>query len=225
MGENPAMGAKDSLICYADAGTDVGRVLGEHRGLDRAATDALVGRLFADCSVEPAADGTLGDDANPGPESVYAAVWPGASVVCTSRVALDRPSELAAPFLAEGAGRTVAVHAMHSVVDWFAYALWSPDGRLLRSLSVGADVEVMEDLGERLPFEQPYWAGEHPATDDGDYPLPFHPLELGEAALDHLVGVVFEGHPGPGRPDPVDPFDVPLAGYRLRRRRGLFRRR
>ena len=56
---------------------------------------------------------------------------------------------------------------------------------------------MIEDIGERLAFELPYWDGEHPAVDpeeepDG-YPLPFHPLELGEQALREFFGFQLEG--------------------------------
>ncbi len=116
---------------------------------------------------------------------------------------------------------------MHSVVDWFAYGVWTPDGTLRRALSVSSDDEVIEDVGERLPFEEPFWAGAHPAVDDDEeYPLPFHPLELSEAALDHLFGFVFEGWSGMSGDSTVDPFDVTLAGFRLsERKRRLFGRR
>jgi len=89
-------------------------------------------------------------------------------------------------------------HAMHSAVDWFAMAKWS-SGTLLRSLSLAPDNGIIEDLGTRLPFEAPYWAGRHPAVDpededDGPCPFPFHPLELGEGALRSLFGYQLEGY-------------------------------
>lgn len=218
------MGAKDWFICYAD--TDVASVLSRDPQLDREATEELVRRLFPDHDVVAIDDGTLGENANPADEDVFAAVWPGASIVCTVQAAQDRPSQLGAQFLKEGAGRTVYTHAMHSVVDWFAYAAWNPDGGLRRALSVSSNDEVIEDIGARLSFEERFWAGDFPATDDGDYPLPFHPLELSEAALEHLFGFVFEGHSGMRDSNLVDPFDVTLAGFRLngRHRRGFFRR-
>ncbi|GAA4091729.1 DUF6928 family protein [Nocardioides kongjuensis] len=83
---------------------------------------------------------------------------------------------------------------------------------------VGANEEVLEDVGDHLAFEEPYWAGELPATEDEEdeeYSFPFHPLELGEAALDHLFGFVLEGHGGPPGDTSVDPFEIPLAAYRL----------
>lgn len=220
------MGAKDWFICYAD--TDVATVLATRPEVDRAAAEKLVQRLFAHHTVTAVEDGTLGENANPAEGLVYAAVWPGAAIVCTDQVALDRPSQIDQRFLAESLGRTVYVHAMASSVDWFAYSVWAPDGRLRRALSVSADDEVIEDVGDRLPFEEPFWAGDFPATDDDDYPLPFHPLELSEAALDNLFGFVFEGYTGMSGGDSVDPFDVPLAGFRLSRaagRRKAFGRR
>jgi hypothetical protein len=85
---------------------------------------------------------------------------------------------------------------MHSVVDWFACAIWE-GGKLVRALSLSPDSGILEDIGPRRPFEEPYWAGKHPVgdPDDGEnaYPLPFHPLELGEEALLDFFGYQLEG--------------------------------
>ena len=77
----------------------------------------------------------------------------------------------------------------------------------------------MEDIGAPWPFEEPYWAGLHPAVDPEDtdpedepYPLPFHPLDLAEAALQELLGFSFEGL---RRPEDADPFEIPLAGFTI----------
>jgi len=223
------MGAKDWFICYSEG--DPSGVLAERPQLDREESEALVRRLFPGHSISPVEDGTLGDNPNPDDDLVYAAVWPRASIMCTIAVALDRPSELDRRFLDEGRGRRVSVHAMHSVVDWFAFGIWSPDGALLRALSVsGESGEVVENIGAPLDFEAPYWAGQFPATEDEDdeYPFPFHPLELGEATLGNLFGFVFEGYPGMSGDDSVDPFDIKLAGFRIVKqasRRRLFGRR
>jgi hypothetical protein len=149
--------------------------------------------------------------ANPPDDVVYAGCFPGLTIVCTAEAAVDRPSQLDPRFLKEAVGRTVYLHAMHSVVDWFAYAKWSPVGELMRSLSLSPDDGVAEDIGVRLPFEDPYCAGEHPVDWD-EYPLPFHPLELGEAALRALFGFNYEGviHD-----DDIDLDQVVLAGFRL----------
>jgi hypothetical protein len=52
-------------------------------------------------------------------------------------------------------GGTVYLRAMHSVVDWFAYAQ-SINGKFARSLSLSPDSGVLEDIGQRLPFEEPF---------------------------------------------------------------------
>lgn len=222
------MGAKDWMVFYAER--DVPDVLRGRPSFDREATTRFVEELFPDRTVTPTEDVTL-LSGNPPDDEVYAAVWPGATVVCTGEVGLDRPSTLDRRFVEAGAGRTVYLHAMHSVVDWFAFAVWGPDGELRRALSLSADDGVIENVGDPLPFEQPYWAGEHPAVDEEDedeedepYPLPFHPLELAEEALGSLFGFVYEGPPDAGV---VDPEDVPLAAFKLARRgrRGLFGRR
>lgn len=127
-------------------------------------------------------------------KSVVAGCFPDLRILVAGEVAAGRPSRLPSRFIAEHG--TTVLHAMHSVVDWFAFALWK-DGVLIRSLSLSPDDGVIENIGEQLDFEKPSWAGEHPAVDpeeepDG-YPLPFHPLELGEAALRDFFGFQLEG--------------------------------
>lgn len=221
------MGAKDWFVLYSDPGVDVASVLAGGAALDRDATDDLVRRLFPDHTVTPTEDRSLGGGLNPGDDEVLAAVWPGAAIVCTAEAAVDLPSQLDPRFLREGAGRVVRSHAMHSVVDWSAYGVWDPNGRLVRALSVNGDDQVIEEVGERPAFEAPFWAGEHRATEYDDYPLPFHPLELGEAALHSQFGFVLEGYSGMDLEGLVDVDDVPLVRYRLKAppRRGWFRRR
>jgi hypothetical protein len=93
---------------------------------------------------------------------------------------------------------------MHSVVDWFAFAKWM-NGKLVRSLSLSPDDGILEDMGQRLAFEEPFWSGKNPVTnDDGDdeCPLPFHPLELGEAALREFLGYQLEGFKDSARLQP-----------------------
>ncbi|MFD7906922.1 DUF6928 family protein, partial [Kitasatospora sp. NPDC059747] len=52
-----------------------------------------------------------------------------------------------------------------------------------------------------------------PDRDDRPYPLPFHPLEMGEDALRALCGFVLEGLPAP---DDVDADAVGLHGFLVR---------
>lgn len=206
------MGAKDWMVIYADG--DVGAVLRSRPKLDRDATRALVGRLYSAPAyqVTEVEDGSL-DQANPPDGLVYAGCFPGLAIVCTGDVALDHPSQLDDGFREVAAGRTVYLHAMHSVVDWFAYAIWGTDGTLRRALSLSPDSGILENIGEPLAFEASYWAGEQ-ALDDGvgkdAYPLPFHPLELAEDALRHLFGFNYEGA---YRPDDPDLEDIVLAGF------------
>jgi len=210
------MGNKNWLLMYAEG--EIRPVLRAAPPPDRDATAALVARLHPGHDLTPLPDGSL-FRANPPGSHVYAGCFPGLTIVCTGEVALDRPSQLDARFRAEAAGRTTYLHAMHSVVDWFAYAVWSGDGSLQRSLSLSPDSGIRENIGTPLPFEKPYWAGEHPVDDfdedDEPYPLPFHPLELAEDALRHLFGFVYEGLPE--EDDPVLER-VTLAGYLIRRR-------
>jgi hypothetical protein len=198
------------MIFYA--GGPVRSILQATPSMDRAATRALVERLYPSRRLPELPDGSLWV-ANPPDGTVYAGCFPGLTVVCTGEVALDRPSQLDQRFLIEGNGCTTYLHAMHSVVDWFAYGIWSPTGTLERSLSVSPDHGIMENLGQPLAFEAAYWAGERPVGDDdeeGTYPLPFHPLELAEDALRALFGFNYEG---PIHDDDPDLESVVLAGY------------
>jgi hypothetical protein len=112
------------------------------------------------------------------------------------------------------ARRKTILHVMHSVVDWFGYAIWE-DGVLLRSLSLAPDEVIIEDIGPRPPFEAPFWAGKHPVVPAGGrpaYTLPFHPLDLGEAALRDLLGFAIEGRV---LDSDIDASAVYLAGFEV----------
>lgn len=207
------MGAKDWMLLYADG--EIQPVLQSAPALDPDATRALVRRLYPGHQVAEIADGTLLEQANPGDGYVYADCFPGLTVVCTGDAALDHPCQLEQRFLDEAQGRTLYLHAMHSVVDWFAYAIWSADGTLLRALSMSPDSGIIEDIGTRLDFEEPYWSGQRPIARAGDrqaYPFPFHPLELAEAALRALFGFNYEGLCHDGDPDLER---IALAGFAL----------
>jgi hypothetical protein len=193
-----------------------------HPALDRPAAEALARRLFPGETLEAIdGDGSLSMTCPPDDE-VHVGCFPGVSVVAAREFGIDRPSRLPRRFLEGVPGATVYLHAMHSVVDWFAYASWA-NGTLRRSLSVSPDGGILEDLGEREPFEAPYWAGERPAVDPEEeeepYPLPFHPLELGEAALLSLFGYQLEGEV---TPDALDPERIPLLRFKRRKSRWRF---
>ena len=182
--------------------------------LDEAATDALVQDLFSRDEPERIGEADL-YGINPPDKEIVAGAFPGVSILAAREFGLDRPSELHARFIEKAPAPDLYLHAMHSVVDWFAFAVWE-GGRLTRSLSLSPDNGIVEDVGERRAFEEPYWAGDHPAVEDEDedYLFPFHPLDLAEVALDALFGFTLEGLPT----DPfVEPEEITLLRYRRTR--------
>lgn len=187
------MGAKTWMLVYAER--DPREALGASPQLDPKATRKLASTLFPRDTLELVGEGDLSYTCPPDDE-IHIGHFPGVSVVAAKEFGIDYPSKLPEHFIARGPGAFVYLHAMHSVVDWFAYAHWR-GGTLIRSLSLSPDSGVLEDLGQRQSFEEPYWSGQHPAVDpeeDEDaYPFPFHPLELGEAALAALFGYQLEG--------------------------------
>jgi hypothetical protein len=213
------MGAKTWMLVYADR--DAREALRGRPQLDRDATSKLAADLFPGEQLDPLDDGDLSYTCPPSDE-LCIGCFPGVSVVAAKEFGIDYPSRLLPRFITAGASGTISLHAMHSVVDWFAYAQWR-NGNLLRSLSLSPDSGILEDIGPRLPFEEPYWSGQHPAVEDEEdedaYPFPFHPLELGEAALQELFGYQLEGLADPTL---LQPETIPLVRYRRTRSRWKF---
>jgi hypothetical protein len=217
MRHSSRMGAKTWMLVYADG--NARDALLRRPPLDRDATTAFLATLFPEDTLVPLGDGDLSFTC-PDDNELCAGCFDGVAVVAAKEFGGDYPSRLPQRFIAARAG-TVTLHAMHSVVDWFAYAQWV-NGTLVRSLSLSPDSGVLEDFGSRLPFEEPYWAGQHPAVDGDEedaYPFPFHPLELGEAALAALFGYHIEG---PIDPALLAPETMPLARYKRSRSRWKF---
>jgi hypothetical protein len=208
------MGAKTWMLVFASS--NAREALAANPRLDREATHQLATALFPDEKLEAIGDGDL-SCTNPPNDELHIGCFAGVSVVAAREFAIDYPSRLPRRFVAAGGSGTVTLHAMHSVVDWFAYAVWE-NGTLVRSLSLSPDSGILENIGSRLPFEEPYWAGEHPAVegdeDEDAYPFPFHPLELGEAALHDRFGYQLEGYLDGSL---FDPESIPLVRYRRRR--------
>jgi hypothetical protein len=208
------MGAKTWMLVLADSNPR--EAFAAKPQLDREETSKLAAALFPGEKHEPLGDGDLSFTCPPDKE-LRIGCFPGVSVVAAKEFGIDYPSRLPAHFIAAGGHGVVTLHAMHSVVDWFAYAVWA-DGKLVRSLSLSPDSGVMEDLGPRLPFEEPYWSGAYPAVDDDEepeaYPLPFHPLDLGEAALKDRFGYQLEGFVDPSL---LEPESIPLVRYKRSR--------
>jgi hypothetical protein len=186
------MGAKTWIVTQSNRNPR--ERLASRPPLDNVATTSLVASVFPDRTFDAPLSADL-SFTSPSEGTVVAGSFGELNILISNEFAIDRPSELRPTFIA-AEGLTV-LHASLSVVDWFALAIWK-DGQLQRSLSVAPDSGVIEDLGERLAFELPYWEGEHPAVDPEEqeeeaYPLPFHPLEMSDAALGELFGFQLEG--------------------------------
>lgn len=211
------MGAKTWMLVLGSA--DLKDRLAKYPELDRAAAVAAAARYFPRVKLQQMDDGCLTWTCPPDDE-IYVGVFDGVTVLAAKEFGIDRPSKLSPVFIDEH--EVVILHAMHSVVDWFAYARWE-QGVLSRALSVSPDDGVIEDIGARRDFEVSYWSGEHPAVDPEDedeempYPLPFHPLELGEEALCSLFGYQLEGYINPNLLD-TDRFKL----LRFKRKKSFF---
>jgi len=204
------MGAKAWFAAYFDG--DATEVLWNAPTLDQEGSDALVDRLFPSTRVRRIEDGRLAY-LNPDRGEVLAGDYGRVKIVAHDELAGDHLSKTDARWLRSDLGSTIFVQAMHSVSDFGAFALWR-DGQLVRAVSVSPDDGIMENIGEALPFEAPYWSGERPVEDG--YPLPFHPLE--DAVFAHL-GFGFEG----GDPKVCDPMEIPIARYKFERARWKLR--
>lgn len=191
-------------------------VLKSYPTLDRDATITLVSKLFASEKLLALSDSDLSFTSPPNNE-IVAACFPGLVVVAAKEFGIDYPSKLPAKFIDTFSEGILFLHAMHSVVDWFAFAVWN-SGKLQRSLSLSPDSGIMEDIGTRLPFEGPYWAGDHPVVDpyedDAAYPLVFHPLELGDAALQEFFGYRLEGLLDASQ---LEPERIPLMRFKRKK--------
>lgn len=202
------MGAKSWMIAYSDG---IPReAVTKRPTLDESATDELVEQLFRGATPVGEADLFA---INPPDSEIVAGVYPGLSLIAASEFGIDYPSKLDSRFVTHAESRMIHLHAMHSVVDWFAFGVWR-DGRLVRSLSLSPDHGVMENEGERFAFELPYWAGGHPAVEDNEeYAFPFHPLDLAEVVLAELFGFALEGLP---LEDSIEPEELRLRRYARR---------
>jgi hypothetical protein len=209
------LGAKTALLAFTDA--DLIPVLRHATACGVAEAEEVVRLAHPGFDVVRMGESTLFDWPYPPDDITYATVLAGAEVLCDRRLVFNRPSDLPPHLRAAGIGRRIIMHGMHSGVDWLCFAVWE-DGELVRSLSLSPDSGIVENIGEPYAFELPFWAGAHPVVpglelpDQGPYPLPFHPLELGEEALRALFGFVIEG-----TPDPVDldAQTIALHGFRV----------
>lgn len=205
------MGAKTWMLAYLDG--DAREILRTNPPIDRAATFALAKNLLPTERLYAIDDGDLSFTSPPENE-ICIGCFPGLSIIAAREFGIDQPSKLDTRYLDAATGSTIYLHAMHSVGDWFAYAIWI-NGKIERSLSLSPDNGIIEDIGARRDFEEPYWAGQHPLCDQSDdddgYPFPFHPLDLGEEALLALFGFQLEGLVDP---DHLEPESIPLSRFK-----------
>lgn len=209
------MGAKTWMLVYAKA--KVSEVLKGTPELDREATAQFAKKLFPKEKIELKGDGCLSYTCPPDDE-LHIGCFRSVSIVAAKEFRIDCPSKLPAPFISAGGSGIVYLHAMHSVCDWLAYAQWA-SGKLVRSLSLSPDSGIIEDIGPRLRFEMPFWQGCRPVTDgegESAYPLPFHPLDLGEAALKEFFGYQLEGYIDSSM---LEPESIPLLKFKRFRSR------
>lgn len=208
------MGAKTWMLVYTKDAPK--QILNGYPQPDREATTALVRQLFSDEKTLPLADGNLSFTC-PSSDEIVAGCFPDLVIIGAAEFGIDFPSQLSSKFISAFSDGTLYLHAMHSAVDWLAFAVWR-NGILERSLSLSPDSGILEDIGARLPFELPYWEGCHPAFDPDDedaaYPFVFHPLELGEAALQALFGYQLEGVVDPSL---INPHRIPLMHFRRKK--------
>lgn len=199
------------MIVYSDEQSS--EKLKRNPELDVQKTDKLIASLFPNEKLEKIDNGNL-SFTSPPDAVIYAGCFEGISVIAAKEFCIDYPSQLDTRFIEKAGTRNIYLHAMHSVVDWFAFAKWE-DGHLIRSLSLSPDSGILEDIGEKLPFEAPFWQGAHsvadPEDEDDDYPFKFHPLELGEEALRSCFGYQLEGFFDKSL---IDPENISLLGYK-----------
>ena len=212
------MGAKTWMLVSSEG--NARELLAAKPPLDREASVALARRLFPTTKFTEGKDGSI-SYTNPPDNEIFVGHFGAVAVVAAAEFGIDYPSQLPKHFLENMPHPFVVLHAMHSVVDWFAFAVWEK-GNLKRALSLSPDSGIMEDIGEHYAFEGPYWNGEHGVADEDDdedededeeeeeedkYPFVFHPLDLAEEALAAFFGYVIEGALSNQL---YDPEEVPL---------------
>ncbi|OKI08107.1 hypothetical protein A6A06_35240 [Streptomyces sp. CB02923] len=148
----------------------------------------------------------------PDPGTVCAASYSGLEVICSRNFAKPNPSQLTEDIVRRAGGRTAYGVFMHSADDWASFAVCS-GGELVRSVSLSPDSGITENLGEYLPFELPFWNGEHSAG-ESEYALPFHPVDFGNEALRELFGFILEGYEDPSC---VNPEDIEIPAFSISR--------
>src|SRR4051812_32882425 len=110
------------MLVYADA--EAVSALKIRPNLEHDATVRIASFLFPGEKLEEIAQGDLSHTCPPGNE-INIGHFPGVTVVAAKEFGIDYPSKLPQYFLKALPSRNVYLHAMHSTVDWFAFAQWS----------------------------------------------------------------------------------------------------
>ncbi len=192
------MGFNIAVLAYADdlSSLDLGQP-----GADESVVQTAVKALFPRTTYADRGSVDLVEGGFPERSVLNVGTFQGGELVATLDAHLYNPSKLHQRYLKAARGRTLVLLTQRSVNDMFAYARWE-DRELVRSISVNPVGGVWEDIGAPEEFEAPYWRGDHPV--DPVYPLSFHPLDLSEAALRSVLGLLFEGKPDPALTMPQD---------------------
>ncbi len=205
------MGAKAWFAAYYDEDPKV--TLGKQPRLDRGGARRIAEHFFPDAKISEKEDSSLAY-LNPGRRVLMAGDYGSLKIVAHRDLSGDYPSRITPRWTDTDLGKSTYIHATHSVVDWYAFGFWQ-DGRLQRALSVSTESGVIEETGRKLAFEDPFWQGSHP-IEDKDIPdtpaLPFHPLDLSEAALLATFGFQFEGCMEEWI---CDPAEIPIMTFEI----------
>lgn len=198
------MGFNIAVIAYTEASSrlDLRRPV-----LDRELTDSIVRKLFPRTTYAEHGEVSLIEGGFPERGELNVGAFEGGALIATRDAYLFNPSKLHHRYIKAATADTIVLLTQRSFYGMFAYARWVHG--MIRSISVNPVGRVWENVGTAEPFEVPFWNGDHPT--EGDYPLPFHPLDMSDAALRAVLGLWYEGPPGPGLKPPED---VPLRTYR-----------
>ncbi|WP_238013217.1 hypothetical protein KZZ52_28250 [Dactylosporangium sp. AC04546] len=116
------MGAKKGILAIADG--DPIPILRQRPAVDPGRAREMVDRLHPGFRIEPDGESDLWEACYRPDDTVYALSVPGLDLAGDRRFTFDRPSGLPPHLLRLGADRRILLHAMHSVSDGLAFAVW-----------------------------------------------------------------------------------------------------
>lgn len=152
---------------------------------------------------------TFDECANPTGGEIAVGTW-GDTVL----LAIDDPFTASDRVHAAGDTRHAWILMVHSVVDACGYV--TPPAYGDRQVGISGDSNPEELTaaltGSLLPFEEPFVRGDHAVGDD-EYPMPYHPLALGDAAVAWMFGTMGESPNADEVMDalkPIEPWELPM---------------